>query len=61
MRCAARSGVELIARENNTLTINWHGVHKIFTVLQILEFNSYRRRMSVIARREEDGAILVSK
>lgn len=60
VRCAAKQGVELVARENNTVTVKWHGVPKIFTILQILEFNSYRKRMSVIAQREEDGALLVS-
>ncbi len=49
-----------MARDNNRVTIDWKGKEKTFTVLQVLEFNSYRRRMSVIAQRDEDGVILVS-
>lgn len=60
MKCAAQHGVVLIGRENTRLSIQWQGELKVFNVLQTLEFNSYRKRMSVIAQREDDGAILVS-
>lgn len=60
VKCAARSGVVLVGRENTRLSVMWRGELKVFNILQTLEFNSYRKRMSVIAQREDDGAILVS-
>lgn len=59
VKCAARSGVVLVGRENTRLSVMWKGELKVFNILQTLEFNSYRKRMSVIAQREDDGAILL--
>ncbi|XP_077792582.1 phospholipid-transporting ATPase IC isoform X1 [Podarcis muralis] len=54
---AARNfGFAFLSRTQNTITISEMGTVKTYEVLAILDFNSDRKRMSVITR-EPDGAI----
>uniref|UniRef100_A0ABM5FUB9 Phospholipid-transporting ATPase n=1 Tax=Pogona vitticeps TaxID=103695 RepID=A0ABM5FUB9_9SAUR len=54
---AARNfGFVFLSRTQNTITISEMGTVKTYEVLAILDFNSDRKRMSVITR-EPDGAI----
>jgi magnesium-transporting ATPase (P-type) len=43
-------GISLSSRENNLVRISVHGQTRTFEVLHVLEFNSYRKRMSVIVK-----------
>ncbi|XP_019373712.1 PREDICTED: phospholipid-transporting ATPase IC [Gavialis gangeticus] len=54
---AARNfGFVFLSRTQNTITISEMGVERTYDVLAILDFNSDRKRMSVIVR-EPDGSI----
>ncbi|XP_019387290.1 PREDICTED: phospholipid-transporting ATPase IC [Crocodylus porosus] len=54
---AARNfGFVFLSRTQNTITISEMGVERTYDVLAILDFNSDRKRMSVIVR-ESDGSI----
>ncbi|XP_039400743.1 phospholipid-transporting ATPase IC isoform X1 [Mauremys reevesii] len=54
---AARNfGFAFLSRTQNTITISEMGIEKTYDVLAILDFNSDRKRMSVIVR-EPDGNI----
>lgn len=56
---AARdAGAVFIAKNNNTIDIEVLGQPERYTPLKVLEFNSTRKRMSVIVR-EADGRILM--
>ncbi|TKY84808.1 hypothetical protein EX895_005888 [Sporisorium graminicola] len=56
---AARdAGAVFIARNNNTIDIEVLGQPEQYTPLKVLEFNSTRKRMSIIVR-EADGRILM--
>lgn len=48
---AARNfGYVFLSRTQNTITISEMGIEKIYDVLAILDFNSDRKRMSVIGK-----------
>lgn len=48
---AAREfGFAFLARTQNTITISEMGTERTYTVLAILDFNSDRKRMSIIGR-----------
>lgn len=48
---AARDfGFAFLARTQNTITISEMGTERTYTVLAILDFNSDRKRMSIIGR-----------
>ncbi|KAK2514572.1 Atp8b1 [Columba livia] len=54
---AARNfGYVFLSRTQNTITISEMGIERTYDVLAILDFNSDRKRMSVIVR-ESDGSI----
>ncbi|CAG8515290.1 11234_t:CDS:10 [Ambispora gerdemannii] len=59
---AARDvGFVFVDRHQETLVIEVMGEQKEFTLLNVLEFNSTRKRMSVIVRPPEGGVILICK
>ncbi|CAG8554921.1 10831_t:CDS:2 [Ambispora leptoticha] len=59
---AARDvGFVFLDRHQDTLVIEVMGEQKEFTLLNVLEFNSTRKRMSVIVRPPEGGVILICK
>ncbi|KAF2075144.1 hypothetical protein CYY_003534 [Polysphondylium violaceum] len=58
---AAKYGFILKSREGNIVTISIHGRDEKFEVLNLLEFNSYRKRMSVIVRTEQGQIKLYCK
>jgi len=58
---AAKYGYILKSREGNITTINIHGRDEKFEILNVLEFNSYRKRMSVIVRTESGQIKLYCK
>ncbi|KAM9946077.1 hypothetical protein ACTFIT_004369 [Dictyostelium discoideum] len=51
---AARYGFILKSREDNIITISVHGREERFELLNVLEFNSYRKRMSVIVKNQKN-------
>ncbi|RIB13767.1 hypothetical protein C2G38_2097551 [Gigaspora rosea] len=59
--CARDVGFAFIERHQDTLIIELLGERKEFTLLNVLEFNSTRKRMSVILRSPEGGVILLCK
>lgn len=54
-------GVAFIGRENSNCHINAMGELRTYSVLHIMEFNSDRKRMSVIIRRPEGQYVLLCK
>eukprot|EP00002_Diphylleia_rotans_P034571 TRINITY_DN743_c0_g1_i4.p1 TRINITY_DN743_c0_g1~~TRINITY_DN743_c0_g1_i4.p1 ORF type:complete len:1152 (-),score=276.77 TRINITY_DN743_c0_g1_i4:216-3671(-) len=58
---AAELGYRFVARSNETTTITVRGESREFRVYQILEFNSVRKRMSVICRTPEGKLVLYCK
>ncbi|CAG8460212.1 3021_t:CDS:2 [Paraglomus occultum] len=59
---AARDvGFVFIDRVQDTMIIDVMGERKEFTLLHVLEFNSTRKRMSVIVRPPEGGVVLLCK
>ncbi|KAI9318829.1 hypothetical protein BX666DRAFT_2026132 [Dichotomocladium elegans] len=52
-------GFAFIARETDNVIINALGELRQFTLLNVLEFNSTRKRMSVIMRSPTDGSIVL--
>eukprot|EP01113_Clastostelium_recurvatum_P026338 TRINITY_DN3160_c0_g1_i1.p1 TRINITY_DN3160_c0_g1~~TRINITY_DN3160_c0_g1_i1.p1 ORF type:complete len:1415 (-),score=445.20 TRINITY_DN3160_c0_g1_i1:21-4265(-) len=47
---AAKFGFTLVERENTSASVSSQGQQSTFEILNVLEFNSYRKRMSVICR-----------
>jgi phospholipid-translocating ATPase len=47
-----------IERDSNMIKICVKGIIEIYEILRVLEFDSDRKRMSVIVRRESDGKII---
>ncbi|KAI8906959.1 hypothetical protein EDD86DRAFT_210177 [Gorgonomyces haynaldii] len=59
---AARDlGFEFTGRENNDIHVRVLGTDRTYRVLHIMEFNSDRKRMSVIIRRPEGELLLLTK
>ncbi|XP_004683992.1 PREDICTED: phospholipid-transporting ATPase IC [Condylura cristata] len=59
---AARNfGFTFLARTQNTITINEMGTERTYNVLAILDFNSDRKRMSIIVRTPEGSIRLYCK
>ncbi|KAK1337485.1 hypothetical protein QTO34_002114 [Cnephaeus nilssonii] len=59
---AARDfGFAFLARTQNTITISEMGTERTYTVLAILDFNSDRKRMSIIVRTPEGNIRLYCK
>jgi phospholipid-translocating ATPase len=54
-------GFAFVGRENNDCRVNVMGELRTYAVLHIMEFNSDRKRMSVIVRRPEGQYILLCK
>jgi phospholipid-translocating ATPase len=59
--CARDVGFVFLERYQDTLIIELLGERKEFTLLNVLEFNSTRKRMSVILRPPEGGVVLLCK
>ncbi|CAI2167189.1 19988_t:CDS:2 [Funneliformis geosporum] len=59
--CARDAGFAFLERYQDTLIIEILGERKEFTLLNVLEFNSTRKRMSVILRPPEGGVVLLCK
>ena len=54
-------GFTVLGRQNDTIYLNIQGVDKEYTVLNTLEFNSSRKRMSAIVRMDDGKIILFCK
>ncbi|KAI9495916.1 hypothetical protein BDB00DRAFT_810959 [Zychaea mexicana] len=52
-------GFTFVAREKDTVIMDALGELRNFTLLNVLEFNSTRKRMSVIIRSQQDGSIVL--
>lgn len=52
-------GFSMLGRSNTGLILNIQGVEKEYDILNTLEFNSTRKRMSAIMRMPEDGRIVL--
>ncbi|RUS31967.1 HAD-like domain-containing protein [Jimgerdemannia flammicorona] len=52
-------GFAFLGRENDTIVIEAMGERKEFTLLSVLEFNSSRKRMSIIMRPSEGGRLVL--
>ncbi|KAG0173340.1 hypothetical protein DFQ28_008776 [Apophysomyces sp. BC1034] len=52
-------GFTFVAREQDTVIIDAMGEQREMTLLHVLEFNSTRKRMSVILRSPQDGRIVL--
>jgi phospholipid-translocating ATPase len=60
--CAAKNlGFACLNRTDNKVEIDLMGVSRTYTILNIIEFNSDRKRMSVVVRRPEGDIILLTK
>jgi len=58
---AKNLGFSFVKRTENTITINCFGNEETYDVLHILEFNSVRKRMSVILRTPKKEILLLCK
>jgi phospholipid-transporting ATPase len=56
---ASYMGYNFLARSLKSISIDSNGVKETYSLLNTLEFNSTRKRMSVIVRRPDDGAIML--
>lgn len=54
-------GFTVMGRENELIFVNVHGEERTFTILNTLEFNSTRKRMSAIVRMPNGKIILLCK
>jgi phospholipid-translocating ATPase len=63
VKAAKDVGITFVSRETDTITIDVFGQLETYQVLQVLEFNSDRKRMSVVVRRpgELDSVTLLCK
>lgn len=52
-------GFTFVAREQDTIVMDALGEERRFTLLNVLEFNSTRKRMSVILRSPQDGSVVL--
>lgn len=52
-------GFTFLKREDNRVTVDILGTQKVFYILHVLEFNSDRKRMSVIVRKEGDEQVVL--
>jgi magnesium-transporting ATPase (P-type) len=58
---AAYLGYRLLSRTTEQVKVSVHGQEHTFDVLATLEFNSDRKRMSIIVRTPEDKLLLMCK
>ncbi|KAJ1107721.1 hypothetical protein NDU88_005110 [Pleurodeles waltl] len=59
---AARNfGYVFVARTQDTITVNELGVERTYNVLALMDFNSVRKRMSVLVRDPEEKIMLYTK
>ncbi|KAJ3105718.1 hypothetical protein HDU97_007695 [Phlyctochytrium planicorne] len=59
---AARDvGFTFLKRRDNVVDVNLIGENRSYTILNVLEFNSDRKRMSVVVRRPEGQLVLLVK
>eukprot|EP01132_Coremiostelium_polycephalum_P003717 gene3717-4630_t len=58
---AAKYGIVLKSKEDNIVTVQVNGKDERYEILNLLEFNSYRKRMSVIVRTEQGQIRLYCK
>jgi len=49
--------VTFMERDEHTITICVNGINENYEILKVVKFTSERKRMSVIARRQNDGRI----
>ncbi len=56
---ASYMGFNFLTRSLKSISIDANGVKETYALLNTLEFNSTRKRMSVILRRPSDGAIIL--
>jgi phospholipid-transporting ATPase len=56
---ASYMGFNFLSRSLKSIVIDANGVQETYSLLNTLEFNSTRKRMSVILRRPTDGVILL--
>ncbi|KAJ3349337.1 hypothetical protein GGF32_005659 [Allomyces javanicus] len=54
-------GIALLNRSQNAVVVAEHGVPRVYDVLEIIEFNSTRKRMSVVVRDPEGKVRLLTK
>lgn len=54
---AKEIGFVFIERSPDSVTIMYDGISKAYEILNILEFSSDRKRMSVIIKNPDDGTI----
>ncbi|KAJ1512199.1 hypothetical protein HMI54_000208 [Coelomomyces lativittatus] len=54
-------GFTFVGRQETEIFLNVHGVEEKYTLLAILEFNSTRKRMSVIVRKPDNTIVLYCK
>ncbi|ELP94428.1 hypothetical protein EIN_047110 [Entamoeba invadens IP1] len=55
-KAAKDFGIELVSRNQKTVTLNVFGTLHIYSILAVFEFNSDRKRMSTLVRKD-DGTI----
>lgn len=58
---AKNFGIAFVTREQNGIVLDVFGEEKIYEVLNVLEFNSDRKRMSVIVRRPDESIVVYTK
>jgi phospholipid-translocating ATPase len=61
VNAAKNVGFVLLNREENKIELDLLGESRVYTILNIMEFNSDRKRMSVIIQRPEGDIVLMCK
>jgi phospholipid-translocating ATPase len=61
VNAAKNSGFACLDRTDNKVEVDVMGVSRIYTILNIMEFNSDRKRMSIVIKRPEGDILLLCK
>jgi magnesium-transporting ATPase (P-type) len=61
VKAAANLGLRLLERTPSSVTIDADGEQETYEILNVLEFNSTRKRMSVIVRTPDNKIVLMTK
>jgi phospholipid-translocating ATPase len=52
-------GFKFVSCENKIITVEYHNTRKVFELLRLIEFDSDRKRMSVVVRAEQSICVFV--
>lgn len=61
VRAAREMGITFLERQSDRIIVNMHSKIREIRILNVLEFNSIRKRMSIIVRDENENITLLTK